>query len=310
VEQSQSGGKVGYRSSGGDSGQLILAQRIKETAEKICVGNEWKILNDRLMSQQHLSSGVVSHTDYIGGMIRGETLQETQAKTTYHAQSYTYNAYWREAQIECQANKLQFSESDYTQSRVRAISYAEIDRGDWEAECNKGKVNSCYDLAISLLGTEQKAEATKILTIACNRKMALSCSIIFELSGQKEKAFNMYVKSCRGGDLRGCAHAGALKFSEKKIAEATLWASKACNGGHKNSCAVILWEEYNEGGARNKFSEVESLCNAENEAIACRLLAKINYDNRNIADYRAYAEKACKLGDTLGCMHVLKNTGH
>jgi TPR repeat protein len=167
-------------------------------------------------------------------------------------------------------------------------------------------------LAISITGAI--AQSAQNLETQCSAANAESCFLLGRLhdegknaSKNKQRALDLYAKSCDGGHTKGCT---ALALSEEDPSKAAALYTKACDGGDMWGCNN-LGLKYGEGKGVPMDDEkavqlLKKSCDGQ-FFLGCSNLADYYDSGKGVGQNKRIAEQlkrqACDAGVRIGCKY-------
>jgi hypothetical protein len=329
VERTSNGGVVGYKSGPGDESTEIRDQKMEQALEKICQSREPKIVRDRLQSQQHLDTRMELQTDWVGGVMRKETYNQTVANSRLAPRVYTYNESWREATIECEeevvaANIVPDNSNAPDNSDRAPLSEQELKLGMSEAlknirptieesqsSCDSGPAFHCAKAGRMYWNLDQISEAKKSFKKGCSKGDKLSCLELKAIDRKRgEIDLSPYQSLCNTGVALACLSLGNKLAGRNNFTESNKAWDKACQSGQIEGCALRIMSDYDKGKSHHvDNSTVQQLC-FQGEAGACLVAAALSARKGNYGDEDFFSQRSCNLGNAVACAIRSRSLAH
>ena len=179
--------------------------------------------------------------------------------------------------------------------------------------CDAGDLEGCLALAEAYSsgeGLEKDLEkATQLATDVCDGGYGRGCytlALLMEQSavwGQKQEVNTeqLYEKSCKMGDGRGCSEIALRAFSEGQATQDIQEKLNiGCQGEDVRACMAL--GEIFRGSEPQKAMDYWLRSCEFNNLDACLSVAKRSLAENNISQAALYYERVCNLGDSRGCM--------
>lgn len=310
IERSEGRGVIGYRSNDTPGSSELLNTKFKQSADQICNGRAWKVVNDSLKSQQHVDTRMVPHTDWVGGTLRNETYDETVAKTTLQPRVYTYNESWREAVVECQEPVRPLTKDEFKKGAEIAATNLSPLRQQLDIKCKANQVHACYMLGKSFLRIGQMNDAKKYFRIGCSMKDQLSCldaeSVDADWSEERAKS---YSRMCVDGNALACLSLGNAEMARKNDISALSAWKRACEKGEDSGCGAVMSVSFFKNNTPVDKNTAHQLC-FRGQSAACNVAAAIAWNEGDTTTARSLFDKGCVLGDALCCAISNRSISH
>ena len=174
---------------------------------------------------------------------------------------------------------------------------------DYVKECNKGNLNSCYEMADKkkiYFPDVSEEVSNNLFKTSCEAGNAQSCQRYaeFQLSKQNLKNASLYFeKACQDGEIGACISQGHILYQLNKKNDAKMIFEKVCKaeGGYEEGCLMVSFMDmenpktYKKGIERLKTFETYA-----NEPVSATYLANLYMQGKEFPKNEAKAKELYK----------------